>query len=159
MAYSDAFSHGTQTLFEEHGSPVSGTFPLHSLFNACIRVLLGFLGEKKFSKNPEFPEDKSMFFKSGKFKKAVHLWDGSDTFCRMHSTGGLASRHYTVSPTSEGRHICSLCRQREILLETRTTGPAMVTPGCDCDVLPWDDCMHTDAAAHAAMLEQLGMAE
>lgn len=30
-----------------------------------------------------------------------------------------------------------------------------VLAGCDCDVLPWEDCEHTEAAANAAMIDML----
>jgi len=30
------------------------------------------------------------------------------------------------------------------------------TPLCNCNVLPWEDCEHTDALAHKAMLEMTG---
>jgi hypothetical protein len=31
------------------------------------------------------------------------------------------------------------------------TGPEVFTPMCDCDVLPWEDCRHTEYLANAAM--------
>ena len=36
---------------------------------------------------------------------------------------------------------------------TVTTGTC--TPLCDCDVLPWEDCEHTEALAQQAMHEML----
>lgn len=35
----------------------------------------------------------------------------------------------------------------------RVTGKFV--PLCNCDALPWEDCEHTEALAHAAMLEML----
>jgi hypothetical protein len=40
----------------------------------------------------------------------THLWDGSDTKCRMASTGGLLMRKYVVSDVSCGRPICHMCQ-------------------------------------------------
>ena len=37
------------------------------------------------------------------------------------------------------------------------TGPNVVEDICDCDVPPWEDCEHTEYAAHQAMLEMLSM--
>jgi hypothetical protein len=35
------------------------------------------------------------------------------------------------------------------------TGPSVFVPLCNCDVLPWDDCQHTDALANEAMQEMM----
>lgn len=35
------------------------------------------------------------------------------------------------------------------------TGPALFVPLCNCDVLPWEDCEHTDQLANNAMEEML----
>lgn len=48
-------------------------------------------------------------------------------------------------------------KSRPIFLSGKHTITISNVIGCDCDVLPWDDCEHTEAAAHAAMLEQLGL--
>lgn len=37
------------------------------------------------------------------------------------------------------------------------TGPKVFIPSCSCDVLPWEDCEHTEEAAHSAMLEMLSL--
>lgn len=37
------------------------------------------------------------------------------------------------------------------------TGPSVLV-SCGCDVLPWDDCEHTEAAAHNAMRDMLEVA-
>lgn len=40
----------------------------------------------------------------------AHLWDGTDTRCRMWSTGGIQKKnHYRVRATPEGRKVCNLC--------------------------------------------------
>jgi hypothetical protein len=36
------------------------------------------------------------------------------------------------------------------------TGPKVLVPLCNCNVPPWEDCEHTDALAHKAMLEMTG---
>lgn len=41
---------------------------------------------------------------------SAHLWDGTDTKCRMWSTGGIQKKdNYRVCATPEGRQICKLC--------------------------------------------------
>lgn len=46
-----------------------------------------------------------------KGKARAHLWNGSDTVCRMWSTGGLrARRQFLVCDTPEGRKICHMCQ-------------------------------------------------
>lgn len=35
------------------------------------------------------------------------------------------------------------------------TGPSVFAPLCECAVLPWDDCEHTERLAHNAMKEML----
>jgi len=49
--------------------------------------------------------------KKRKRRPAVaHLWDGTDTACRMWSTGGIrAKKRYRVSGDPEGRPICTMC--------------------------------------------------
>lgn len=39
----------------------------------------------------------------------AHLWDGRDTICRMHSTGGLTPNRYEVTDGAEGLKICHMC--------------------------------------------------
>ena len=40
---------------------------------------------------------------------AAHLWDDGDTYCRMHSTGGLKQQKYQVSEKRGNRRICNMC--------------------------------------------------
>lgn len=42
--------------------------------------------------------------------------------------------------------------------EPAKTAPSTFTPLCNCNVPPWEDCEHTDALAHKAMLEMTGQA-
>ena len=44
-------------------------------------------------------------------KRKAHLWNGSDTACRMGSTGGLRMSEYAVVEDKEGRQVCSICEQ------------------------------------------------
>lgn len=37
------------------------------------------------------------------------------------------------------------------------TGPKIFVPLCNCDVLPWEDCEHTDALADKAMRNILAL--
>lgn len=39
----------------------------------------------------------------------AHYWEGSDTRCRMASTGGLSRRKYVVTDNPNGRRICHMC--------------------------------------------------
>lgn len=48
-------------------------------------------------------------FLIGKKKGCAHLWDGSDTVCRMYSTGGMSRKKKKVSASAYGRPICLLC--------------------------------------------------
>lgn len=46
-----------------------------------------------------------------KGKARAHLWNGTDTVCRMWSTGGLKARkQFLVCDTSENRKICHMCQ-------------------------------------------------
>jgi hypothetical protein len=46
---------------------------------------------------------------SGK-SKAAHIWTGSDTACRMWSTGGLKKRRgYSIWSHPDGHSICHMC--------------------------------------------------
>jgi len=44
-------------------------------------------------------------------KKLAHHWTGSDTVCRMYSTGGLARglSHYVICDEPKGHPICTMC--------------------------------------------------
>lgn len=40
----------------------------------------------------------------------AHCWDGSDTLCRMWSTGGMnRGGDWRVTHSAEGRRICQMC--------------------------------------------------
>jgi hypothetical protein len=41
-------------------------------------------------------------------KKTTHLWNGTDTYCRMWSTGGLKKSKYQFSDV-RGDNVCHLC--------------------------------------------------
>ena len=42
-------------------------------------------------------------------KHKAHLWDGTDTVCRMASTGGLKMDTYKVFDSHNGKEICRIC--------------------------------------------------
>jgi hypothetical protein len=42
--------------------------------------------------------------------QAAHIWDGSDTLCRMWSTGGLKQENFEVHDSPQGRNVCAMCR-------------------------------------------------
>lgn len=43
------------------------------------------------------------------WNRPAHIWLGFDTACRMHSTGGLTLRKYTVADAAGERRICAMC--------------------------------------------------
>ena len=43
-------------------------------------------------------------------KSVAHIWTGSDTACRMYSTGGLNPKKYKLSKESYDLKICTMCR-------------------------------------------------
>jgi hypothetical protein len=47
----------------------------------------------------------------GKNNRPAHIWIGSDTACRMASTGGLNIRRYTIADTRGSRDVCFMCRK------------------------------------------------
>ena len=41
----------------------------------------------------------------------AHYWDGLDTFCRMHSTGGISAIKYTtVDFKPDAQPVCTMCK-------------------------------------------------
>lgn len=49
----------------------------------------------------------------GSKKAAAHIWNGSDTSCRMASTGDLGravNTKYSVTTTPRGHEICTMCQ-------------------------------------------------
>lgn len=43
-------------------------------------------------------------------RSRAHLWDGSDTLCRMWSTGGIKRTSYRVFSEQDGHEICRMCQ-------------------------------------------------
>ena len=42
-------------------------------------------------------------------KSAAHLWRGNDTFCKMHSSGGMNPNKYILHDDPVDRRICTMC--------------------------------------------------
>lgn len=42
-------------------------------------------------------------------KVRAHLWNGSDTECRLFSTGGMRKSNFVVTDETIGKEICLLC--------------------------------------------------
>jgi hypothetical protein len=42
-------------------------------------------------------------------KKRAHIWNGADTVCRLHSTGGIPKSKYRVADEPGPREVCQLC--------------------------------------------------
>ena len=53
-----------------------------------------------------------MYLVRKKKARIAHLWDGEDTICRMHSTGGLNKRHYKIVHLNE-LPICTMCQSKK----------------------------------------------
>lgn len=48
---------------------------------------------------------------SKKQKRVAHLWNGSDTSCRMATTGGLLlSKYHVVTVIPSNENICYMCK-------------------------------------------------
>lgn len=55
-------------------------------------------------------KERRIWIRSGRPPLVAHLWTGSDTVCRMYSTGGITRPSaFRVAETTEGRRICRLC--------------------------------------------------
>lgn len=56
------------------------------------------------------------------------------------------------------RHADRLLGETKPRKQTANFGVTVSAPvnGCNCDVLPWEDCEHTEAAANSAMSDMLG---
>ncbi len=53
-----------------------------------------------------------MYLIAKKKKGKAHYWTGTDTVCRLASTGGLdASRYFVSEAKHESRAVCHMCRQ------------------------------------------------
>ena len=50
-------------------------------------------------------------FNQLKPKAKAHLWDGSDTACRLWSTGGIKQTRpgWITTPSIGGRELCHMC--------------------------------------------------
>lgn len=89
-------------------------------------------------------------------QNSAHLWDGENTLCKMWLTGGMNQRKKWSLHQFAGMHpICHMCQVVDGRAIPKITGPETVE-SCNCDVLPWEDCIHTEQASEAAMLEMLG---
>jgi len=64
-------------------------------------------------------------------------------------------RWITVSPKESPTRAVSLSKRVFPAKTPKHTG--VFVPLCDCDVLPWDDCEHTEALAQAALREHYGI--
>lgn len=42
-------------------------------------------------------------------KNSAHVWLGTDTACRMWSTGGMKQSRFSVTECNKGRDICQMC--------------------------------------------------
>ena len=49
-------------------------------------------------------------FNLNKTGSAAHIWLGSDTACRMYSTGGLRPGNKKTFPSPMGKRVCHMCQ-------------------------------------------------
>lgn len=63
-------------------------------------------------KNDEGRDTGLRYLKRRKKPRVAHVWTGTDTACRMASTGGLAMRKYEVSGRMDGLRFCEMCKNR-----------------------------------------------
>jgi hypothetical protein len=47
---------------------------------------------------------------SKKQKSVAHIWTGTDTACRMYSTGGMSKSNKSVFDNPNGKPICMMCK-------------------------------------------------
>lgn len=54
-----------------------------------------------------------------KGNRPAHIWTGSDTLCRMASTGGLSLKSYRPLEELDGQQVCQLCesKQQHLLIQ------------------------------------------
>jgi very-short-patch-repair endonuclease len=57
-------------------------------------------------------EPDQQFLMRGESARIAHLWTGSDTLCRMFSTGGMRQDRFSVHMDPGAAEICHLCRCR-----------------------------------------------
>jgi hypothetical protein len=50
------------------------------------------------------------FYNPKKKNTAAHIWTGTDTYCRMFSTGGLNPGIKKVFDTTMGKRVCQMCQ-------------------------------------------------
>ena len=52
------------------------------------------------------------YFYNPRKKATAHIWMGTDTACRMWSTGGIKNKQMKVLDDRDGRRICQNCESR-----------------------------------------------
>ena len=50
--------------------------------------------------------------KNPNHRQVAHYWNGSDTLCRLYSTGGMAKGKYEVVDKIGDLPICTMCKTR-----------------------------------------------
>lgn len=66
----------------------------------------------------EVEKDKFLVRRVGS-KSRAHLWNGSDTACRMFSTGGMCRDRYFCVTHPGPREICWMCQSITDRMKTR----------------------------------------
>ena len=59
--------------------------------------------------NPD-KDDMQYFYNEKKKNTAAHIWTGTDTACKMLSTGGIRLGIKKPHSSPEGRKICAMCQ-------------------------------------------------
>lgn len=53
-----------------------------------------------------------IFRRTSKKRRVVHVWTGSDTVCRMWSTGGMVHSKFDYVESPEGFTLCANCKEK-----------------------------------------------
>lgn len=68
------------------------------------------------------PNSYGLFLVNLKKQNSVaHLWNGTDTVCKLYSTGGMSKKKKTVSTTTHGRELCATC----LSVNSRSKNPVL----------------------------------
>ena len=70
------------------------------------------------------------FYNPDRVKTVAHLWTGTDTYCRMWSTGGLAGKKAKgnrVMGVLDNRTVCKMCKNNAPKAVEREPAPIVYT--------------------------------
>jgi hypothetical protein len=65
--------------------------------------------QNRFQRKQVVGEGRMWLIRKKGAKVAAHIWTGTDTACRMYSTGGLRKNRYVVVNDKGNHEICYMC--------------------------------------------------